>query len=121
MNYLELQIATTARDYPGEQQFQRWIDTVLSDPGQNSEVVIRLVDETESADLNQQYRHKSGPTNILSFPFDAPDGVEMDLLGDLVICAPLIAQEARQQQKSSNITGRILRFTVYCIYWATTI
>lgn len=99
MNYLELQIATTARDYPGEQQFQRWIDTVLSDPGQNSEVVIRLVDETESADLNQQYRHKSGPTNILSFPFDAPDGVEMDLLGDLVICAPLIAQEARQQQK----------------------
>lgn len=99
MNYLDIQFATTVTDYPSEQQFQRWVDTVLSDPEHDSEVVIRLVDETESADLNQQYRHKSGPTNILSFPFEVPDGIEMDLLGDLVICAPLIAQEARQQQK----------------------
>jgi probable rRNA maturation factor len=99
MNYLDIQIATTASDCPSEQQFQRWIDTVLSDAAQDSEVVIRLVDLIESTELNQRYRHKTGPTNILSFPFEVPDGIEMDLLGDLVICAPLIAEEALQQQK----------------------
>jgi probable rRNA maturation factor len=61
--------------------------------------VIRLVDDQESAELNQQYRHKQGPTNILSFPFEAPDGFDTDLLGDLVICTPLIALEAQQQNK----------------------
>jgi len=99
MNTLELQIATEYRDYPSEQQFQFWVDTVLSDTSVDSEIVIRLVDNEESADLNQQYRHKSGPTNILSFPFEAPEGIDMDLLGDLVVCAPLIAEEARQQGK----------------------
>lgn len=99
MNYLDIQIATEHSDYPSEQQFQRWVDTVLSSADQDSEVVIRLVDEAEMSELNQQYRRKSGPTNILSFPFEAPEGVELDLLGDLVICVPLIAQEARQQHK----------------------
>jgi probable rRNA maturation factor len=99
MNYLDIQIATESGDYPSEQQFQSWVDTVLSDRNQDGEVVIRLVDTAESAELNQQYRHKTGPTNILSFPFEAPPGIEMDLLGDLVICAPLILQEAQQQHK----------------------
>ncbi|MBS4050976.1 MAG: rRNA maturation RNase YbeY [Methylomonas sp.] len=99
MNYLDIQIATESSDYPSERQFQRWVDTVLADPGQDSEIVIRLVDDAESAELNRRYRHKPGSTNILSFPFEAPEGVELDLLGDLVICVPLIAQEARQQDK----------------------
>ncbi len=99
MNYLDIQIATEATDYPTEQQFQQWVDAVLTDQSVDSEIVIRLVDDTESAELNQQYRHKSGSTNILSFPFDAPEGIDMDLLGDLVMCAPLIAEEARQQNK----------------------
>ncbi|QPK63762.1 rRNA maturation RNase YbeY [Methylomonas sp. LL1] len=102
MNYLEIQVATETSDYPSEQQFQHWVDTVLTDRSQDSEIVIRLVDEAESAELNQQYRHKQGPTNILSFPFEAPEGVELDLLGDLVICAPLIAQEASQQNKQTS-------------------
>jgi len=99
MNNLDIQIATESGNYPSEQQFQQWVDTILSDPSQVSEIVIRLVDDTESAELNEQYRHKQGPTNILSFPFEAPDGVEMDLLGDLVICAPLIYREAKEQNK----------------------
>jgi probable rRNA maturation factor len=99
MNYLEIQLATSYADYPSEQQFQLWVDTVLQEDDQDSEIVIRLVDDQESAELNQQYRHKQGPTNILSFPFEAPDGFDTDLLGDLVICAPLIALEARQQNK----------------------
>jgi probable rRNA maturation factor len=99
MNYLEIQLATSYADYPSEQQFQLWVDTVLQEDDQDSEIVIRLVDDQESAELNQQYRHKQGPTNILSFPFEAPDGLDTDLLGDLVICAPLIALEALQQNK----------------------
>ncbi|MFM8340892.1 MAG: rRNA maturation RNase YbeY [Methylomonas sp.] len=100
MNYLDIQLATSYVDYPTEQQFQLWVDTVLQEGDQDSEIVIRLVDDQESAELNQQYRHKSGPTNILSFPFEAPDGFDSDLLGDLVICTPLIACEAQQQNKS---------------------
>ena len=99
MNYLDIQIATEAKDCPSEQQFQQWVDAVLSDQSQDSEIVIRLVDDAESSALNQQYRHKQGPTNILSFPFEAPDGMQMDLLGDLVICAPLIEKEAAEQNK----------------------
>ena len=99
MNYLEIQIATEATDYPAEEQFQQWVDAVLASREQDAEVVIRLVDDAESAELNQQYRHKSGPTNILSFPFEAPEVMELDLLGDLVINAPLISLEAAQQHK----------------------
>lgn len=101
MNYLDIQIATQTGDYPSEPQFQTWVDAVLTDPSQDSEIVIRLVDNAESAELNQQYRQKAGPTNILSFPFEAPAGIEMDLLGDLVICAPLITQEAAEQDKAA--------------------
>ena len=61
---------------------------------------VCFVDETTSAEMNSQYRQKSGPTNILSFPYEAMPGVEMNLLGDLVICAPLIIEEATAQNKS---------------------
>jgi probable rRNA maturation factor len=104
MNYLELQIATESTDYPSEEQFQQWLDAALSgfeEEGADAEVVIRLVDDAESAELNQQYRHKEGSTNILSFPFEAPEGMELDLLGDLVICAPIIAKEALEQNKQT--------------------
>lgn len=102
MNYLDIQIATQASDYPSQQQFQAWVDAVLTESSEDSEIVIRLVDDTESAELNQQYRQKAGPTNILSFPFEAPEGMEMELLGDLLICAPLIAREAAEQGKAVN-------------------
>ncbi len=99
MNQLELQIETTAADLPGEAQFQTWIDAALADQDKEFEVVIRLVDEEESAQLNQEYRGKSGPTNVLSFEFEVPDGIPLNLLGDLVICAPLVAKEALEQHK----------------------
>ena len=99
MNYIDLQIVTEISAYPELQQFQQWVDAALSGREADAEIVIRLVDEQESGELNQQYRHKPGPTNILSFPFEAPPGIPLDLLGDLVICAPLIVQEAVQQNK----------------------
>jgi probable rRNA maturation factor len=102
MNQLELQIETNnvgLADLPSEAQFQNWIDAALADQTKEFEVVIRLVDEAESAQLNQEYRGKVGATNILSFEFEIPDEIPLNLLGDLVICAPLVVKEAHEQHK----------------------
>ncbi|HEY8038087.1 MAG TPA: rRNA maturation RNase YbeY [Methylobacter sp.] len=96
---MEIQAVFESAGQPDQQQIQLWIDTALDDYGQDAEIVVRIVDEQESAELNEQYRHKSGPTNILSFPADLPEGIELDLLGDLVICAPVIEKEALEQNK----------------------
>lgn len=96
MNRLEIQIASNSKVLPDKMQFQIWVDSVLKE---GCELVIRLVDKTESSQLNQYYRHQNGPTNILSFPFEVPEMTASSLLGDLVICAPLIEQQAKQQQK----------------------
>ncbi|MEQ1621152.1 MAG: rRNA maturation RNase YbeY [Methylococcales bacterium] len=100
MNELDIQLVFESEGQPSQQQFQYWVDTALADYSHNTEIVIRIVDEQESAELNQQYRHKQGPTNILSFPVDLPEGVELDLLGDLVVCASVLEREAQQQNKS---------------------
>lgn len=102
MNQLELQLETNTvalADLPSEAQFQTWIDAALADQTKEFEVVVRLVDEPESQQLNREYRGKDSPTNILSFTFEVPDGLELNLLGDLVICAPLVKKEAIEQQK----------------------
>ncbi|MCX7092415.1 MAG: rRNA maturation RNase YbeY [Methylobacter sp.] len=99
MNYIEIQTVFASEGQPDRQQIQLWIDTALEDYDQDTEIVVRIVDEQESAALNEQYRHKAGPTNILSFPVDLPEAIELDLLGDLVICAPVLAKEALEQDK----------------------
>ena len=100
MNQIEIQTAFESSGQPDAQQIQLWVDTALDDYERDAEIVVRIVDEQESAELNEQYRHKSGPTNILSFPADLPEGIELDLLGDLVICAPVVEKEAREQGKA---------------------
>jgi probable rRNA maturation factor len=89
---------------PDRRQIVKWIDTALEESGQSYSCAIRIVDEQESAELNGQYRHKQGPTNVLSFPFEWPEGLEISasegvLLGDLVICAPVVEREASEQHK----------------------
>lgn len=64
-----------------------------------AQLTVRLVDTEEGIALNQDYRHRQGPTNVLAFPFDEPFQLQPPLLGDVVICAPLVASEARQQSK----------------------
>jgi len=64
-----------------------------------AQLTVRLVDTEEGVALNQDYRHRQGPTNVLSFPFEEPFQLQPPLLGDVVICAPLVASEARQQNK----------------------
>ncbi len=100
---LDLQIACdNAEGLPSEALFQRWLDQVLPKFQAESEVTIRLVDEAESHDLNLTYRGKDKPTNVLSFPFEAPPEIELPLLGDLIICRQVVEQEAIEQQKSAE-------------------
>jgi len=84
---------------PDKAQIQCWVDLALEDHDQDTEIVVRIVDVHESAQLNKQYRHKPGPTNILSFPADIPEGIGLNLLGDLVVCAPVLEREALEQHK----------------------
>jgi len=84
---------------PDVADFRRWARAALADAEGEGELSLRIVDEAEGSQLNRTYRQKSGPTNVLSFPFEAPPGTESKLLGDLVICAPVVGREAREQGK----------------------
>jgi probable rRNA maturation factor len=97
---LDLQLASTASNLPSEAQIQLWLNAAVSPFQPVAEVTVRIVDETESQQLNFDYREKDKPTNVLSFPFQCPPGIELPLLGDLVICAGVVAQEAVDQNKS---------------------
>lgn len=99
MNDLDIQIISQSKLLPSQEQFQYWVDAVLKDPSQDAEVVIRIVDEAEMTQFNEQYRDKKGSTNILSFPFEAPEGIDSYLLGDMLVCAPVVEKEAQQQNK----------------------
>ena len=96
---VEIQTATQATELPGEEDVMAWVRAALPEGHEPVELVIRIVDEAESRQLNRDYRGKDSPTNVLSFPFEAPAQVASTLLGDLVICAPVVAGEARDQGK----------------------
>ncbi|OYW91087.1 MAG: rRNA maturation RNase YbeY, partial [Alishewanella sp. 32-51-5] len=81
---LDLQLASSASDLPDVTQFQRWLQAAILPFQDEAEVTIRIVDEPESQQLNLQYRGKDKATNVLSFPFQCPPGIELPLLGDLV-------------------------------------
>jgi probable rRNA maturation factor len=85
---------------PDETLIQSWAELALQEVVEDCELSIRLVDESESADLNSTYRGKTGATNVLSFPFDTEIALEPKLLGDLVICVPVLRREALAQSKA---------------------
>ena len=98
---VDLQVASDALNLPKTDDFQRWLDAVLAHQQlSNQEITVRIVDKEESQDLNHTYRGKDKPTNVLSFPFEAPPGLSLNLLGDLVVCASVVADEAKEQHKA---------------------
>lgn len=97
---LDIQRATDAAA-PDDTAFRRWCELALRQRSADSEMTIRLVDEAEGRELNHTYRHKDYATNVLSFPADVPDDLlDIPLLGDLVICVPVVEREAAEQGKS---------------------
>lgn len=99
MNIIDIQRVYETDSQPSDTQLESWANAALASLDEDLELTIRIVDETESAQLNETYRHKQGATNILSFPFEVPDGVDLNLLGDLVICVPVLEREAAEQNK----------------------
>ena len=97
---VDIQCAS-AEPVPDEDDLRSWIAAALaSQPTRGEvEITVRLVDAPEMATLNQTYRGKDGPTNVLSFPADLPPELDLPLLGDIVICAPVVAAEALAQHK----------------------
>lgn len=97
---LDLQLASESQqDLPDEAKIITWLECVVKRFQDDAEITVRIVDEAESQQLNSDYRGKDKPTNVLSFPFEVPEGIELDLLGDLVICKQVVEQEAKAQQK----------------------
>jgi len=90
---------------PSAVSFRKWIAAALANRIREADLAVRIVGAREGRALNRHYRGKDYATNVLSFPADVagdvklPKGVTMPLLGDLVLCAPVIAKEAREQKK----------------------
>lgn len=84
---------------PAPQSFRKWAEAAMSGRVRRADLAIRLVDEREGRALNRHYRGKDYATNVLSFPAELPDGVDLPILGDIVLCAPVVAREAREHGK----------------------
>lgn len=98
---LDLQNESAATPAPAAEQVRQWLNVALQTAYPRLEQTIRIVDESESRALNRQFRDRDSATNVLAFPADS-DLLDYDCLGDLVICAPLVAAEAKAQGKSED-------------------
>ncbi len=107
---LDIDLQQACEDYqtPSLEQFSQWVAQALQKANFDVpedmpvEMTLRLVDTYESRELNRTYRDKNHPTNVLSFPFETPEDIPLVLLGDLVICAPVVEHEAAEQHKTTE-------------------
>jgi probable rRNA maturation factor len=97
---LDLQIACDFDDLPSYEQFELWASKALLPYHDSPELTILIADEAQSQELNSQYRGKDKSTNVLSFPFEAPPGIDLPLVGDLIICPQVVKRESIEQEKS---------------------
>lgn len=101
MYQIDIETNSTSQHLPAVAVLETWITAALkSQKLDEAEVSLYIVDEAESQELNSQYRGKDKPTNVLSFPADIPEEVGVPLLGDLVVCAPVVEREAQEQGKT---------------------
>jgi probable rRNA maturation factor len=91
---LNISPSVLAKEMPTQRQCLVWFQAALPPEITQAEVTLKIVDKEEGASLNRQYREKQGPTNVLSFPYKVPGQPHSRVLGDLVICAALVAEEA---------------------------
>ena len=100
---LSVQYGVARAGLPANSALRRWSRAALKGLRRRRVALgLRIVGGAESAALNGRFRRKSYPTNVLSFPFEAPPGTRSDILGDLVICAPVVRREAHTQRKPVN-------------------
>ena len=89
---------------PSPASFRRWVEAALHGAKRRkaTELSIRIVDADEGRALNRDYRGKDYATNVLSFEAELPPGMKLPLIGDMVICAPVVAREAAEQGKRTR-------------------
>jgi probable rRNA maturation factor len=97
---VDVQFAVDGDDLPSEAEIRKWARAAWQGVDDPADVVVRITGEDESHRLNLEYRGMDKPTNVLSFPFDPVPEVEFHHVGDLLICAPVVAREAHEQGKS---------------------
>jgi probable rRNA maturation factor len=110
---------------PSAVSFRKWIAAALANRIREADLAVRIVGTREGRALNRHYRGKDHPTNVLSFPAELdetiklPKGVTMPLLGDLVLCAPVVAREAREQKKplAAHYAHLTVHGTLHLLGW----
>lgn len=96
---LAVSYAIPRRGLPAAVSFRRWAHAALAGRIRRADLALRIVGEREGRALNRHYRGRDYATNVLSFPAELPPGVTLPILGDIVMCAPVVAREAREQGK----------------------
>jgi probable rRNA maturation factor len=99
---LEVDVQYAAEDaagLPAPRAIETWVAAALAGRAAGAQLTVRIVAEAEGRELNERYRGCAGPTNVLSFPFENPDLLQPPLLGDVVLCAPVVRREAAAQGK----------------------
>jgi len=96
---VEVQLAVKGDSLPSRGVLRDWARAAWRDSARDAEVVIRVADESESRQLNHEYRRKDRATNVLSFPYEPVPEIDLDHIGDLLICAPVVEREAVEQHK----------------------
>lgn len=99
---VDTELASSAANLPGQALLERWVAAAVGSRRPEAEVSLLIVDEPQGQALNRDYRGKDYPTNVLSFPADLPPELKLPLLGDLVVCAPVVAREAAEQGKTEE-------------------
>lgn len=106
MALIDVQIASKEAGIPSAEQMRLWCESSLSPEYSESEIALRIVDDAEMLELNSQFRQKEATTNVLSFPaelpYELPPELELNELGDIVICASVVKNEAEAQGKMAE-------------------
>lgn len=114
---VDVQYAVMADGVPSVSDIETWIGAVVRGRRENAQLTVRIVDEEEGTELNERWRQARGPTNVLSFPSEGLEAIAPDLLGDVVICAPVVESEAREQGKSltAHWTHMVIHGTLHLL------
>jgi len=114
---VDVQYAVMADGVPSVSDIETWIGAVVRGRRENVQLTVRIVDEEEGTALNERWRQARGPTNVLSFPSEGLEAIAPDLLGDVVICAPVVESEAREQGKSltAHWTHMVIHGTLHLL------
>ena len=116
--YVDVIINSTSTQLPQQADLEKWVAAAVAPHQDEAEVSVLIVDAEEGAELNAQWRGKQGPTNVLSFPSDLPAELNLPLLGDLIVCAPVVEQEAQEQSKTlqAHWAHMMIHGTLHVIY-----